>query len=428
MAINVEKKSGGSGWTAFWISVAAGCAAVFSAYNGWYLRRSVQKERHIQNGVKVLKTSQFPSDEEVLFTVRRESLEEILRSFVFCSNNSLTTVITGARGVGKSVAVMLALKKEKKMLYVTGASSFPHFIQQFCKELCGTNEEETQAYIKSVLKRVKSSFIPTIVVDVNQNWSSKDMLELLIFCKVVSDDSHLARFLIVVSGSIISLNLTVPVDELRGIIINVKEASDSEALEYFVKCFSSFKISLGKDDELKLFTEEEQSDLAGLAIKNTGRNFLHMKTLMVEVSRIAERKQYTLQKDFESTLDREDRIALIASKKLEAIEEMKNSILKYGMSIRGRHSVVAMAFMNHLQKISNLWFFKKEFTKFVEKLLNGELIELREVETMLGVPVNDFCEALRGVRPHPVYIDSFSGFIVMESKLMKEAFRSLLHV
>ena len=222
-------------------------ATVFVAFSSWYSWPIVQDFYEVRSGVKILKKSKIP-EFEIDNEVERVDVKEYLCSFLNDPQMTQSIIVTGARGVGKTIAVKSALKDIVRVLYINETVSLLDFGQALAKKLGATKDNRTLYFVREVLLKAKNSnIIPTMVIEVDHKWSTADVQSLLHWCKRISGDDRLAKIVVVISSAINSHNFTVRISELRGFVLNLKECNDAEAMKYFKNFFSSYKM---KKDEL----------------------------------------------------------------------------------------------------------------------------------------------------------------------------------
>lgn len=181
--------------------MTGGALALFGGLSVYYMHlQERNKERTSLSGrldraknILALKLPKLRDD-----IVHRESIEKSILQHG--KSRFDTVVVSGPRGVGKSTLVSAAFKDQ--MVKPSAAN-----MNQICSmilEKCGvilTKDEENQSdyYLSDMLEdskeKSKEGKVPSIILDINETITTKQLKSLLSFCKVVGDESNLVRFL-----------------------------------------------------------------------------------------------------------------------------------------------------------------------------------------------------------------------------------------
>ena len=150
-----------------------------------------------------------PSVETIQMKMSAQSRDEFAVTYMLC----------GPRGVGKSTAMLMALKDKKKVIRV---QPDPVTVENLYAALVGfaslkqtglDNEQVARGAFKAIQE--KGGEIPTLIVEVNEKCTEKQLELLLVELKKLVSEDRLVNCLIVASTSRASLLLSVTLSELR---------------------------------------------------------------------------------------------------------------------------------------------------------------------------------------------------------------------
>lgn len=242
-----------------------------------------------------------------------------------------------------------------------------------------------------VLKAAKANGCkrPTIIVDVDERWDVADVEALLLYAKKVGADNELAKFVIIFSAAIASYEIPITFWELRCHIISIGEASDEEAQQYLVNCFSAIK-----NRDKQNFTKEEIDGFTNIVMESGIRNFLDLQRLSNSLPNYLH------------------------------VSDVERIIRTYITELELHYTGAIEWFLSEFDIDGS----KRRGLKVLQQLAEGEELGVHEVAKALGVTPRDFRAKSSFVKPHPFVIDIMKGRVKVESKVMQRVLQKCLLV
>lgn len=301
-----------------------------------------------------------------------------------------TTCVIGPRGVGKSTAVQAAFIKQKGV--VLARCGKDRKADSVAKNIIATFAGHASAeagdsvnHLGDLLTTIKKGRhkMPIIILEVDNRWENNDLEYLLMVAKQIGADRNLARFVIIMSAAIGSLDIGVTFGALRCKFLSVEEATETEAKQYFQTTFSHTK-----------FTEKEKSSLTELALDAGFRNFREMQTLRVKI---------------------EDLTSLSSIK--QCIE--KEAEFNYKSCLRSSYMLVNKLCSEKGAK-------KDKILELLERISEGEQYDVVSFSNEVGINPDDFSKILHDIKPHPLTIVVSGQCIIAGSKMSAQALKVAL--
>ena len=279
---------------------------------------------------------------------------------------AVTYMLCGPRGVGKSTAMLMALKDKKKVIRVqpdpvTVENLYAALVWFASLKQTGlSNEQVARGAFKAIQE--KGGEIPTLIVEVNEKCTEKQLELLLVELKKLVSEDRLVNCLIVASTSRASLLLSVTLSELR-----VAALLMNDPPEDVIKIFLEERFSpIIKDPS-------QREKLINFYVKEIGTRFLDATLLSTYI-----KSEWN-------------------NKPEQAREEM---FLYYVNFLKKQKKGT---FYELLKRFDTAGVKKEVKKQLLEGLLSGTL-ELSKLVEAMQISKKQFVEEMSLLRPNPLYI------------------------
>ena len=320
------------------------------------------------------------------------------------NDSKYTFIVSGARGTGKSTAVMKLLDKRENTVIGSCHGTWDDYLIRLVKNL-GVDipqpPPQSRPFALSVERGIfrraltvlkKSGVTPIVVVELDERCTPEQLVTLLLEMKALGHDDLLAKFVVLVPSPWILNNVEIGLSELRCQYFPTDDLSKDEAKKFLTYVFS---------DEVKRLTgvqltTPEVRVLIDRTIETVGTRILHLREVQHLVTIKSRGKSESVCKDdIQSWIDEYTRRKVEASK------------------------VVISAF---LQKFSHQ-IKKEKANKFFMKLISNTPIDVIEAAKELDISAQQLMKTPADIL---YYVDPETLIVTVGSKFMVEAIKIFL--
>ena len=341
-------------------------------------------KREFSNSLKI----KFQFDKPHNYIERNQLKRDIMAR---CLATFDTTLVEGARGSGKSVAVASTFNEKNNVIYL---GTTKDVWKMLMTNLAPSSDNIKMPYDIQLQKcltelKKKKKPPPIIIIEIGELTDSDTLRSILLRAKELGEDYKLAKFVLIVSAALASYSLGIGFDELRCDVFSFPKAATEEEVRSYMKEIIS---------EVLGPAVEGSGDLLDFAVMNVEHHFLYLRQLCEK----------------------------IYVRKCTTTEEIKAIITEYCTDKLMDYSLICSVVLSELGVTNK----SSPAFRLLECLSNNENIILDDVQEIYKVDRKLFVKINLSMRPHPfifyrrsVQISSEEMAKVLRGKLEKLAKR-----
>ena len=366
---------------------------LYVSYRQLYKPEDIEEQK-MKSIIEGLKNSKIVKTKEPSpFIHRAHELERLSDKITMDDKETLNTVvIAGPRGCGKTTLVKKFFEQQTGdkviMTHLDGTDDCIEKLvtQIFCDigimTIPSTVLSKEQLLEKGLLQLREEGYPrPTLVVEVNDRVTSRELQTLLVTFKTWGDDLQLMQCVVVLSSSRAALGIQIPINILRGRVHLLGDLTDSEAKMFIKRMF--------EECDTTVKCEEELIEKAHALI---GNRLLHLHTVRTSLKRPKVK-----------SLD-------IAMKRVKEITDRYED----------DYASATIDFINMMAKnhLSNVKYNKSKVFTIFQKLQKGEKVVVYDLCDALAVEKHVMIESESKIQPHPFYIHPTTLEVTLGSHFM----------
>jgi hypothetical protein len=298
-----------------------------------------------------------------------------------------TLLVCGPRGAGKSTIVAEILQGKKPVIHVTLSEdkSVDELVSEIMYRM-GIRVLPPGVTNKGILESVfnelqKEGNVPILLIEVNAQYSSSALQELLVKLKTWGNDKRYIQSVVVLSSSRAALTLSIGLDELRVRCLFVPDLNKLEVNNFVKQMLNEYK------SDAQLTKEEVIEEV--VPIMDTRLSILNDLSSKVETC--------------------------------ESLGKARQVIIEDTELRKKRFLASATNFLDKIKMCSDT---ENVITVF-KRLLNDDM-ELAEFSSLMKLTEGTLLDIIADIHPHPFYVCPMTRKVSLASPIMKLALNEYL--